>query len=750
MTERYPFKTIESKWQSFWEDNRMFRVSEDPEREKYYLFEMFPYPSGKIHMGHVRNYTIGDVIARYKKMRGYNVLHPMGWDAFGMPAENAAIANRTHPAEWTRSNIDYMRSQLKRMGLSYDWDREIATCDPDYYRWEQWLFVKMYEHNMVYRKDSYVNWCDTCATVLANEQVEGGACWRCGCLVRQKKLPQWFFRITDYAEDLLVYCDQLPGWPEKVTTMQKNWIGKSIGAEIRFPVEGRDLDIPVFTTRQDTVCGATFMCLAPEHPLVTELAGGTGQEEAVREFVERVASSDRTSQAVETYEKEGVFTGAWCLNPVNGRRMPVYTANFALMEYGTGAVMSVPAHDQRDFEFARKYGLEIIVVVSPPDDPLESAELVEAYTGDGVLVNSGDFNGLDNRRALADIADWLEANKLGQRAVSYRLRDWGISRQRYWGAPIPMVHCDDCGIVPVPEESLPVVLPEDADLLEDGRSPLPVLEEFVGTTCPVCGRDARRETDTMDTFVDSSWYYLRYCSPFCKEAIFDPAAVAYWMPADQYIGGVEHAVLHLLYSRYFTRVLHTLGLVDFKEPFTRLLTQGMVRKETVFCPEHGFLYPEEVAGTGRSAVCATCGQAVTFGRVEKMSKSKKNVIDPNALLDKYGADVTRLFCLFAAPPERGLEWSDQGVEGAYRFMNRIWRLADAWLPVIREVKPFDGKPEGLSPPLPAVYRKIHQTIKKVTIDIEERFHFNTAISAVMELVNEIGAMTDQVDQDTAG
>ncbi|MFP4040894.1 MAG: leucine--tRNA ligase, partial [Desulfosudaceae bacterium] len=541
MTERYPFKTIESKWQSFWEDNRMFQVSEDPEREKYYLFEMFPYPSGKIHMGHVRNYTIGDVIARYKKTRGYNVLHPMGWDAFGMPAENAAIANRTHPAEWTRSNIDYMRSQLKRMGLSYDWDREIATCDPDYYRWEQWLFVKMYEHNMVYRKDSYVNWCDTCATVLANEQVEGGACWRCGSLVRQKKLPQWFFRITDYAEDLLVYCDQLPGWPEKVTTMQKNWIGKSIGAEIRFPVEGRDLDIPVFTTRQDTVCGATFMCLAPEHPLVTELAAGTGREEAVREFVERVASSDRTSQAVEAYEKEGVFTGAWCLNPVNGRRMPVYTANFALMEYGTGAVMSVPAHDQRDFEFARKYGLEIIVVVSPPDDPLESADLVEAYTGDGVLVNSGDFNGLDNRRALADIADWLEANKLGQRAVSYRLRDWGISRQRYWGAPIPMVHCDDCGIVPVQEESLPVVLPEDADLLEDGRSPLPVLEEFVRTTCPVCGRDARRETDTMDTFVDSSWYYLRYCSPSCEEAIFDPAAVAYWMPADQYIGGVEHA-----------------------------------------------------------------------------------------------------------------------------------------------------------------------------------------------------------------
>jgi len=749
MAERYPFKTIERKWQDFWEENRMFRVTEDPEREKYYLFEMFPYPSGKIHMGHVRNYTIGDVIARYKKMRGYNVLHPMGWDAFGMPAENAAIANQTHPAAWTRSNIDSMRSQLKRMGLSYDWDREIATCDPDYYRWEQWLFIKMYENNMVYRKESYVNWCDTCATVLANEQVESGACWRCGRVVRQKKLPQWFFRITDYAEDLLVYCDRLPGWPEKVTTMQKNWIGKSIGAEIRFAVEGRDQEIPVFTTRQDTVFGATFMCLAPEHPLVTDLAAGTGQETAVAEFVARMAATDRTSKAVEAYEKEGVFTGAWCRNPLTGRRMPVYTANFALMEYGTGAVMSVPAHDQRDFEFARKYGLEIIVVVSPPDEEPDPAGMTEAYTGSGVLVNSGDFSGMDNRQALADIADWLEANDRGRRAVSYRLRDWGISRQRYWGAPIPVVHCEQCGIVPVPAESLPVVLPEDADLLAGGQSPLPVLESFVQTTCPVCGGKARRETDTMDTFVDSSWYYLRYCSPRHDQAMFDPAAVAYWMPADQYIGGVEHAVLHLLYSRYFTRVLHTLGMVDFKEPFTRLLTQGMVCKETVSCPEHGFLYPEEVQGADEAAVCGTCGQPVVFGRVEKMSKSKKNVIDPNALLDRYGADVTRLFCLFAAPPERGLEWSDQGVEGAHRFMNRIWRLADAWLPVIDEVTAFDGNPDDLPPALKALYRKMHATIKKVTIDIEERFHFNTAISAVMELVNEMGGLADPVDGDTA-
>ncbi|MFP4446710.1 MAG: leucine--tRNA ligase, partial [Desulfosudaceae bacterium] len=460
-------------------------------------------------------------------------------------------------------------------------------------------------------------------------------------------------------------------------------------------------------------------------------------------------ATDRTSKAVEAYEKEGVFTGAWCLNPLTGRRMPVYTANFALMEYGTGAVMSVPAHDQRDFEFARKYGLEIIVVVSPPEKDLDPAAMTEAYTGSGVLVNSGDFSGIDNRQALADIADWLEANDRGRRAVSYRLRDWGISRQRYWGAPIPVVHCQRCGIVPVPAESLPVVLPENVDLLAGGQSPLPVLESFVRTTCPACGGQARRETDTMDTFVDSSWYYLRYCSPRHDQAMFDPAAVAYWMPADQYIGGVEHAVLHLLYSRYFTRVLHTLGMVDFKEPFTRLLTQGMVCKETVFCPEHGFLYPEEVQGAGEAAVCAICGQPVVFGRVEKMSKSKKNVIDPNALLDRYGADVTRLFCLFAAPPERGLEWSDQGVEGAHRFMNRIWRLADAWVPLIEGVTAFDGNPDSLPPAWQSLYRKMHATIKKVTIDIEERFHFNTAISAVMELVNEMGGLAATADGETA-
>ncbi len=748
ISDTYQPDAVEAKWQKIWEKSGIFRADEKADGEKYYLFEMFPYPSGKIHMGHVRNYTIGDVVARYKRMRGFNVLHPMGWDAFGMPAENAAIQNRTHPAKWTRENIAYMRSQLKRLGLSYDWDREIATCDPEYYRWEQWLFIKMYEKGMAYRKDSYVNWCDSCATVLANEQVEAGACWRCGRPVRQKKLPQWFFRITDYAEDLLAYCDRLPGWPEKVTTMQKNWIGKSVGAEIRFPVEDRELEIAVFTTRQDTVFGATFICLAPEHPLVSSLSKGTPQEADVAAFVEKMATTDRTARAIESYEKEGVFTGAWCLNPLSGRRIPVYTANFALMEYGTGAVMCVPAHDQRDFEFAKKYGLDIVVVVDPGDGTLSPDDMEQAYTGRGVLVSSGEFDGMDSVDALDAIAGFLEKKGIGRRAVSFRLRDWGISRQRYWGAPIPILYCENCGTVPVAEEDLPVLLPEDADLLEGGKSPLPELESFVSAVCPKCGGKARRETDTMDTFVDSSWYYLRYCSPQCSDAMFDREAVKYWMPADQYIGGVEHAILHLLYSRYFTRVLHDLGLVDFKEPFTRLLTQGMVCKETCSCNEHGYLYPEEVKKAGDGLVCVKCGGPVTVGRVEKMSKSKKNVIDPNSLLERYGADVTRLFCLFASPPEKSLEWSDQGVEGANRFLKRIWRLFANWLEEICDVAPYDGDAGRLPDSLKSLYRKIHMTIKRVTSDIDERFHFNTAISAVMELVNDMYGVRAGGDEET--
>ena len=735
MDERYDPKKIEPRWQARWDEQGLFRVGEDPGREKYYLLEMFPYPSGKIHMGHVRNYTIGDVVARYKRMRGYNVLHPMGWDAFGMPAENAAIANHSHPARWTYDNIDNMRSQLKQMGFSYDWDREIATCRPEYYRWEQWLFLKMYEKGMVYRKESFVNWCDPCQTVLANEQVEAGNCWRCGQPVRQKKLEQWFFRITDYAEDLLDYCGKLPGWPEKVITMQKNWIGKSDGAEIRFPVEGADEVIPVFTTRPDTVFGATFMVLAPEHPLVEALSAGTEQQQAVADFVDRMARVDRSSRAVETYEKEGIFIGAKCINPMTKLPIPIFTANFALMEYGTGAVMSVPAHDQRDFEFARKYDLPVVVVVQPPGETLDGDTMEAAYVGEGTMVHSGRFDGMNNTDAIEAIAAHLDKEGLGKKTVNYRLRDWGISRQRYWGAPIPVIYCDACGTVPVPEADLPVRLPEDADMLEGGRSPLPALESFFKTVCPGCGGQARRETDTMDTFVESSWYFERYCSPRFDKGMFDPKAVAYWMPVDQYIGGVEHAILHLLYSRYYTRVLKDFSLVDFKEPFTRLLTQGMVCKETVACPEHGFLLPEEVETRGEDRFCTRCGKPASIGRVEKMSKSKKNVIDPNVLLDRYGADTTRLFCLFAAPPERDLEWSEQGVEGGHRFLNRVWRLAAGLMAEIAVVEPFAGSPDDLSGDVKALYKKAHETIRKVTADIEDRFHFNTAISAVMELVN---------------
>ncbi len=740
MDQKYNPAKIETRWQSFWEETKAYAVEADPSKEKYYLLEMFPYPSGRIHIGHVRNYTIGDVVARYKRMCGYNVLHPMGWDAFGMPAENAAIANNTHPARWTYENIATMRRELKQLGFSYDWDREIATCTPDYYRWEQWLFVRMFKKDMIQRKESFVNWCDRCQTVLANEQVEAGDCWRCGDAVRQKKLWQWFFKITDYADDLLEYCDRLSGWPEKVTTMQKNWIGKSTGAEIDFPVAGTDTVIRVFTTRPDTIFGATFMCLAPEHPLVEQLSQGTAQQGAVAEFVARMSRESHAERILDSHEKEGVFIGAWCVNPVHGRRIPIYIANFALMEYGTGAVMSVPAHDQRDFEFAKKYGLDIIVVIKPEDAAETGIAKTEAYAGDGVMVNSGDFNGMDNVSGKAAIIDYFEKNGMGSRSINYRIRDWGISRQRYWGAPIPIIHCEKCGTVAVPEEDLPVVLPEDADLLEGGQSPLGTLDAFVKAPCPSCGAPGRRETDTMDTFVESSWYFERYCSPKCDTGIFDTDAVKYWMPVDQYIGGVEHAVMHLLYSRYFTRVLHDMGLVDFKEPFTRLLTQGMVCKETVRCRTHGYLYPEETRYVEETPHCEKCGEPAEIGRVEKMSKSKKNVIDPNALVETYGADTVRLFCLFAAPPERDLEWSEQGVEGSFRFLNRIWRLCARWAERLENQQPYTGHPAGLPEHAREVYIKAHQTIKKVTDDIEQRFHFNTAISAVMELTNQLNVI----------
>jgi leucyl-tRNA synthetase len=732
MIRRYDPQSVEKKWQRIWERGRLFQSTEDPKREKFYVLEMFPYPSGKIHMGHVRNYSIGDVVARYKWMRGFNVIHPMGWDAFGMPAENAAIDHGVHPAKWTYDNIAAMRTQLRRMGFSYDWNRELATCDPAYYRWEQWLFLKMYEKGLAYKKTSAVNWCEQCQTVLANEQVEAGRCWRCGEEVIQKEMEGWFFKITAYTVELLEYSDKLPGWPERVTTMQKNWIGQSSGAIIHFPLWAGNGYIPVFTTRQDTIFGATFLILAPEHPLTLELSADTPREKEVREFVERIKKQDRAKRTAEDYEKEGLFIGAYCRNPLTDGKIPIYAGNFVLMEYGTGAVMAVPSHDQRDFYFAKKFGLPLVAVIQPEEAASLSAEaMTEAYTGEGILVNSGPFNGLSSTQAREAIARHLEERGLGQKAVTYRLRDWGISRQRYWGAPIPIIYCPECGTVPVPEKDLPVVLPQNVKLTGLGTSPLAQVPEFVNASCPLCGKPAKRETDTMDTFVESSWYFERFCSPHEDREMFDREKVKYWMPVDQYIGGIEHAILHLLYSRFYTRVLRDFGWVDFAEPFTNLLTQGMVVKETHHCARDGFLFPEEVAEGG---ICKKCGNPVQVGRTEKMSKSKKNVVEPDLLVQKYGADTVRLFCLFASPPEKDLEWSEQGVEGSYRFLNRVWRLVSEWARISLSTGKPDKK-EDLGKELRTLRRKTHLTIKKVTDDIENRFHFNTAVSAVMELVN---------------
>ncbi len=732
MDTQYKPHEIEEKWQRFWDENKSFAVSEDPEKEKYYLLEMFPYPSGRIHMGHVRNYTIGDVVARYKTMKGLNVLHPMGWDAFGMPAENAAIQSKSHPAKWTYSNIDMMREQLKRIGFSYDWDRELATCDLIYYKWEQLLFLKMYERGLAYRKKSFVNWCDKCQTVLANEQVENGCCWRCKDEVQLKELNQWFFRITEYADELLESLDSLSGWPERVVTMQRNWIGKSYGTEIEFGIENSDDAITVFTTRPDTLYGATFMSLAPENPLALSLSKDTDQEAAVQAFVERVLKQDKTVRSSEDLEKEGVFTGAYCINPVTGFRMPIYVANFVLMEYGTGAVMAVPAHDQRDYEFAQKYTLDVKVVIQPEGEELDAAAMTAAYVDDGVLVNSDQFTGRNNREAMKAITEYLAGEGKGRQAINFRLKDWGISRQRYWGNPIPMIHCDACGIVPVPESDLPVVLPEDVSLEVVGKSPLAECDSFMQTTCPTCGKPARRETDTMDTFVESSWYFARYACPEFDQGPLDVDRVKYWMPVDQYIGGIEHAVLHLLYARFFTKVLRDLGLVAVDEPFANLLTQGMVCMETYQCDKCGWLYPEEV----QDGKCSTCSGPARIGRTEKMSKSTRNVVDPESLIERYGADTARLFCLFAAPPERDLEWSDKGVEGSYRFLLRVWRLVAEH----SEKLCASGQvafQDDLAGDIKDLRRKTHQTIQKVSDDIDTRFHFNTAISAVMELVNQL-------------
>ncbi|WP_321391259.1 leucine--tRNA ligase [uncultured Desulfuromusa sp.] len=736
MDNQYNPKDVESKWQDIWQEKQSFCASMESAKEKYYLLEMFPYPSGRIHMGHVRNYAIGDVVARFKRMQGFNVLHPMGWDAFGMPAENAAIEHGIHPAKWTYENIDSMRRQLKKIGLSYDWKREFATCNADYYRWEQLVFLKMFEKGLAYKKGSSVNWCEDCQTVLANEQVEDGCCWRCHNQVQPKELEQWFFKITNYADELLEWTDKLSGWPERVLSMQRNWIGKSYGCEIDFEVSGGNKKIKVFTTRPDTLAGATFMSLAPEHPMVEELVTAD-QKNAVDDFIAAVERQDKADRTSGDLEKIGIFTGSYCVNPLNGEKIPVFLANFVLMGYGTGAVMAVPAHDQRDFEFAKKYHLPMRVVIQPQDVDLVAEQLTEAFPESGFLVNSGQFDGIDNESAKEKIAAFLVELGAGRKTVNYRLRDWGVSRQRYWGTPIPIIYCQDCGAVPVPEEDLPVVLPTDVELTGEGGSPLARHQEFLQVPCPKCGKQARRESDTFDTFVESSWYFARYTCPDYTDGPLEKNAANYWLPVDQYIGGIEHAVMHLLYARFYTKILRDLGLMDVDEPFTNLLTQGMVCKETQRCPEHGWLYPEQVM----DGKCALCHQSVELGRTEKMSKSKKNVIDPNQLIEQYGADTARLFSLFAAPPEKDLEWNEQGVEGCFRFLNRVWRaVADHRELIATAEISADISAEGTD-----LHRKVHQTIKKVSTDIDGSFHFNTAIAAVMELVNAIYAFKAAAD-----
>ncbi len=722
---------VEIQWQRRWEDEGALRTPTLSDRPKYYVLEMFPYPSGRLHMGHVRNYSIGDVFARFKRARGFEVLHPMGWDAFGLPAENAAIEHGLQPGAWTMENIARMRVQLKRLGFSYDWEREFATCDPEYYRWEQLIFVRMMERGLAYRRNALLNWCDSCGTVLANEQVIDGACYRCDHTVQPREMTQWFLKITHYAEELLDDLAQLDGWPDAVKTQQVDWIGKSHGTAIHFPVEGRDEPIEVFTTRPDTLWGATFMSIAAEHPLIAELTDGYAEADEVKAFCEQVAGEDRITRTADDREKEGMFTGAYCINPVTGWRIPIYVANFVLVEYGTGIVMAVPAHDQRDFEFARKYGLDVKVVIQPEGEELDADAMEAAYVEPGVMVDSGPFDGTWSTDGIRSVTTWLEEQGKGRGTINYRLRDWGISRQRYWGAPIPVIHCPDCGAVPVPEDQLPVRLPEDVAIDGKGGSPLERCEAFLYVDCPRCGAAARRETDTFDTFVESSWYHARYTSPDCDTAPFDRAAVDRWLPVDQYIGGIEHAVMHLLYARFWNKVMRDLDLLAVDEPYANLLTQGMVCKETLKVASLGYVYPEEVA----EGVHTPTGEPVKVGPSVKMSKSWRNVVDPDALVERYGADTARLFCLFAAPPRKDLDWSDQGVEGCFRFLNRVWRLVDRQAAAVIEhgvhaSVTVEGEHRE-------VLAAIHRTIRKVTQDVEQRFHFNTAIAAVMELTNAL-------------
>ncbi len=695
---KYDSKTIEEKWQKIWQETGEFDITEDTDKPKYYALEMFPYPSGNLHMGHVRNYSIGDVVARYKKMQGYNVLHPMGWDSFGLPAENAAIKHGADPADWTWSNIDNMRKQLKRLGFSYDWDREVATAKPDYYKFTQWMFAQLYKHGLAYKKKSYVNWCPSCATVLANEQVVNGKCERCKSEVGKKDLEQWFFKITDYAQRLLDDIEKLGGWPDKVKSMQTNWIGRSEGAEVDFKIDGSDETLTVYTTRPDTIFGVSYMVIAPEHPLVEKLIAGKETEAECRAFIKKVQHQSEIMRSATDTEKEGVFSGTYLIHPFTGDKIPLYLANYVLLDYGTGIVMGVAAHDQRDFEFAKKYDLPIRIVIQPEGQNMKSEDMTEAFAAEGIMENSGEFNGMNNKDAIKAITKRLEERGIGRGKVNFRLRDWLISRQRYWGAPIPIVYCDKCGEVLVPDDQLPVILPQNVKFTGQGQSPLSECEEFVHTTCPKCGGPAKRETDTMDTFVCSSWYYLRYCDPHNTEMPFDKAKTDYWMNVDQYIGGVEHAILHLLYARFFTKALHDFGYVSCDEPFENLLTQGMVLKD----------------GT-------------------KMSKSLGNVVSPEEIVDKYGADTARLFIMFAAPPERDLDWNDTAVEGSYRFLNRVWRAVEDLRDCVTDEKP---DAESLTADEKKLRLAVHGAIKKVTADCD-RFSFNTAISAIMEMVNAL-------------
>lgn len=713
--EKYAPHAIEAKWQKYWEENKTFKVEMDKDKPKSYVLEMFPYPSGNLHMGHVRNYSIGDVIARFRTMKGFNVLHPMGWDSFGMPAENAAIKHNIPPKKWTLENIANMTRQLKALGLSYDWDREVTTCKEDYYKWTQWFFELFYKRGLAVKKESAVNWCDTCNTVLANEQVIDGKCWRCDHEVVKKDLSQWFFKITDYADELLKDLDLLPGWPERVKTMQHNWIGRSEGLEFSFEIPALNDTVAVYTTRPDTAYGVTFMALAAEHPLIKKICENNPKADEINAFCERVRNQSEIERTSSESEKEGVFTGVYCINPFTGRKVEIWVTNYVLYDYGTGAVMGVPTGDQRDWMFADKYGIEKIVTICPVGKELKLEEMTCAYEEkEGMLVNSGEFTGMEMHKAMSAIMDKAEAEGFGKRRVNYRLRDWLISRQRYWGAPIPIIYCPHCGEVLVPEDQLPVRLPEDVSFTAGAKSPLATSEEFVHCKCPKCGADATRETDTMDTFLCSSWYYLRYTDAHNDKMPFDKELNNYWGPVDQYIGGIEHAILHLLYSRFFVKVLRDAGLVDYDEPFSNLLTQGMVIKDGA-----------------------------------KMSKSLGNVVSPEEILSKYGADTARLFILFAAPPERELEWSDQGVEGSFRFLNRIWRIVQAFEPVLaQKVTEYDHS--NLSEADKDLRRVLHGSIKKVTNDIETRFNFNTAISTMMELVNALYAYKEAVKEPNAG